>query len=120
MQVAESSEKFLPLYQPETRECLEDNIQDVLTIQAQIPLQHSYLSTKVRRECLEYNIQGVPTMQVADSSEKFLPLYQTETRECLEYNIQAVLMMQVADSSENFYQTLRRYIPERSRPKEDV
>ena len=56
----------------------------------------------------------------ADSSSTFVPLYQTGTREYLEYNIQGVLTVQVADSSENFYQTLRRYIPERRRPKEDV
>jgi len=44
---ADSSSTFVRLYQTETRECMEYNIHGVLTIQAQISLKYSYLSTRL-------------------------------------------------------------------------
>jgi len=94
IQVAYFSETFVPLYRAETRQCLEYNIQGVMTIQAQIPLQHSYLSIRLRHASAWSMYTGRSDNSDADSPSTFVAVYQTETRECLKCNIQGVLTIQ--------------------------
>ena len=65
-----------------------------MTIQAQIPLQHSYLSIRLRHASAWSMYTGRSDNSDADSPSTFVAVYQTETRECLKCNIQGVLTIQ--------------------------